>query len=60
MAAVTETTSSSSAVDKPPKKPEARDFKGPVAWLFGRQLIANYKWIILYMAFKNKLDPPAT
>jgi hypothetical protein len=37
-------------------KPEPRDFQSPVAWLFGRQLLANLKWILLYVAFKGKLD----
>jgi hypothetical protein len=40
-----------------PPKPDPKDFEPPVAWLFGRQLIANLKWIMLYTAFKGKLDP---
>src|SRR6266545_187541 len=40
-----------------PAKPEPAAFEPPVAWLFGRQLIANLKWILLYAAFKGKLDP---
>jgi hypothetical protein len=40
-----------------PPKPDTNNFKPPVAWLFGRQLIANLKWIALYTAFKGKLDP---
>lgn len=40
-----------------PPKPDPKDFEPPVAWLFGRQLIANLKWIMLYAAFKGKLDP---
>lgn len=39
-----------------PPKPEPDAFESPVAWLFGRQLIANLKWILLYTAFKGKLD----
>src|SRR5205085_6209154 len=39
-----------------PSKPDPKDFEPPVAWLFGRQLIANLKWILLYTAFKGKLD----
>ena len=39
-----------------PSKPNPKDFEPPVAWLFGRQLIANLKWILLYTAFKGKLD----
>ncbi|KFI22483.1 hypothetical protein [Nitrosococcus oceani] len=34
----------------------ARTFKGPVAWLFGRQLIAGLKWIGMYAFFGDKLD----
>lgn len=33
-----------------------RSFKGPVAWLFGRQLIAGLKWIAVYAFFGDKLD----
>ena len=33
-----------------------RDFKTPVAWLFGRQLIAGAKWIALYTFFGDQLD----
>ncbi|QBQ56624.1 hypothetical protein E3U44_16585 [Nitrosococcus wardiae] len=33
-----------------------RSFKGPVAWLFGRQLIAGLKWIAIYAFFGDKLD----
>ena len=40
-----------------PPKPAPNRFEPPVAWLFGRQLIANLKWIALYAAFKGKLDP---
>ena len=34
----------------------ARTFKGPVAWLFGRQLIAGLKWIGMYAFVGDKLD----
>ncbi len=39
-----------------PGKPDPDDFEKPVAWLFGRELIANLKWVLLYTAFKGKLD----
>lgn len=39
-----------------PDKPEAGKFEGPVAWLGGRELIANLKLIALYTIFGNKLD----
>jgi hypothetical protein len=39
-----------------PHKPAPGGFQSPVAWLFGRQLIANLKWILLYTAFSGKLD----
>src|SRR2546423_6403816 len=38
-------------------KPDDKDFKKPVSWLLGPQLIASLKWTALYVAFKNKLDP---
>jgi hypothetical protein len=38
-------------------KPDDKDFKKPVSWLLGPQLIASFKWTALYIAFKNKLDP---
>ncbi|MBV9926755.1 MAG: hypothetical protein JOZ96_17180 [Acidobacteria bacterium] len=46
---------------EPPKeireKPQTEgEFERPVAWLLGRQLIANLKYIALYAAFKGKLD----
>jgi hypothetical protein len=42
---------------KIPKKPETESgFERPVAWLLGRQLIANLKYIAMYAAFKGKLD----
>lgn len=37
------------------KKP--KDFLPPVAWLFGRDYIAAFKWMLVYAAFKGKLDP---
>ena len=37
-------------------KPEENEFKGPVSWLFGRELIASLKGTLLYTAFKGKLD----
>src|SRR6266566_1424447 len=40
-----------------PPKPDPKNFLPPVAWLFGRQLLANIKWFALYAAFKGKLDP---
>ena len=39
-----------------PPKPNPEDFEPPVAWLFGRQFLANLKWILMYAAFKGKLD----
>jgi hypothetical protein len=39
-----------------PPKPRPEQFEEPVAWLFGRQLIASLKYILLYTAFKGKLD----
>lgn len=52
-------TPSESAADsslKIPPKPQPEDFEPPVAWLFGRQFIANLKWLLMYAAFKGKLD----
>ena len=37
-------------------KPAEDKFKGPVAWLFGRELIASLKGTLLFTAFKGKLD----
>jgi hypothetical protein len=48
--------STSSNGIKIPSKPEPEDFEPPVGWLLGRQLVANLKWILLYTAFKGKLD----
>lgn len=39
-----------------PPKPDPDKFERPVAWLLGRQLIASLKYILLFMAFKGKLD----
>ena len=39
-----------------PPKPEPKDFEEPVGWLFGRQFIASLKYVLLYAAFKGKLD----
>ena len=36
---------------------EDRKFEKPVAWLGGRDLLANLKKFILFAAFKGKLDP---
>ena len=49
-------TSPSGLPDGIPPKPKADDFEEPVAWLFGRQFIATLKYVLLYMAFKGKLD----
>ena len=45
------------ACGNPPKPSIASQFKKPVAWLLGRQLIASFKRIALYAAFSDKLDP---
>lgn len=39
-----------------PPKPKPEDFEPPVAWLFGREFIASLKYVLLYTAFKGKLD----
>ena len=49
------TTSRSLPLDIP-SKPKPEDFLEPVAWLFGRQFIATFKYVLLYTAFKGKLD----
>lgn len=36
---------------------EKRNYRKPVAWLGGRDLIANLKYFLLFAAFKGKLDP---
>jgi hypothetical protein len=41
----------------PPFPQRPRKFDGPVRWLLGRQLISSLKWIALYAAFQDKLDP---
>ena len=43
-----------SATPKPSKESE---FKKPVAWLLGRQLISSLKQLVLYTVFSGKLDP---
>lgn len=35
---------------------DERDYKSPVAWLGGRDLLANVKYFALFAAFKGKLD----
>jgi hypothetical protein len=37
--------------------PEKRKYSKPVAWLGGRDLLANLKYFLLFAAFKGKLDP---
>ena len=49
-------TDPEATLNRPPSKPEPDAFEPPVSWLFGRQFIANLKWILLYTAFKGKLD----
>lgn len=39
-----------------PCKPAPAEFEQPVGRLFGRRLVANMEWILLYVAFKGKLD----
>jgi hypothetical protein len=41
--------------DRESAKPET--FKPPVAWLGGRDLLANLNYFLLFAAFKGKLDP---
>src|SRR6266576_4461254 len=36
---------------------EKRQYRKPVAWLGGRDLLANLKYFLLFAAFKGKLDP---
>ena len=36
---------------------EKRKYRKPVAWLGGRDLLANLKYFLLFAAFKGKLDP---
>ena len=36
---------------------EKRKYLSPVAWLGGRDLLANLKYFLLFAAFKGKLDP---
>jgi hypothetical protein len=39
------------------EKIDKREFLKPVAWLGGRDLLANLKYFLLFAAFKGKLDP---
>jgi hypothetical protein len=39
------------------KNNRERDFKAPVAWLFGRELLSQLKWILLYTAAGSRFDP---
>jgi hypothetical protein len=39
------------------KSNRKRDFKEPVAWLFGRELLSQLKWILLYTAAGSRFDP---
>lgn len=44
--------------DKPKDvETEERKYLKPVAWLGGRDLLANLKYFLLFAAFKGKLDP---
>lgn len=45
------------SIEDSQKPKDAKGFQKPVAWLFGRQLIASLKEIALYVSFKGKLDP---
>lgn len=38
-------------------KTDERSYLKPVAWLGGRDLLANLKYFLLFAAFKGKLDP---
>jgi hypothetical protein len=51
------TASSTRTEDTYPKPNRPKDFKGPVRWLLGPQLIASLKRTALYVAYKGKLDP---
>jgi hypothetical protein len=39
------------------KSSRKRDFKEPVAWLFGRELLSQLKWILLYTVAGSRFDP---
>src|SRR5262249_50915483 len=41
----------------PPKPSKESEFKKPVAWLLGRQLIASLKGVVLLAIYGGKLDP---
>ena len=51
------TASAQTDADGVLKKPKDNEFKKPVSWLLGPQLIASLKTTVLYVGFKNKLDP---
>ncbi len=40
----------------PPKPDTRHGFSPPVAWLLGRQALAAVKWMVLYAAFRDRLD----
>src|SRR5262245_6600392 len=44
-------------IKKNNKKEGERVFKKPVAWLFGRELLSQLKWILLYTAAGSRFDP---
>src|SRR6476660_9800707 len=46
------TSNSKNEVSGVPGKPHDNDFKKPVSWLLGPQLIASLKWVALYVGFK--------
>lgn len=50
-------TNAQTGVPSVPEKPADNAFKKPVSWLLGPQFIASLKTTLLYVAFKNKLDP---
>ena len=50
-------TNAQTEVPGVPEKPADNAFKKPVSWLLGPQFIASLKTTLLYVAFKNKLDP---
>jgi hypothetical protein len=43
----------------PPKPDRESGFAKPLAWLLGRQALAGAKWMLLYAAFRNRLDSRA-
>ena len=36
---------------------DKKNFKRPVSWLMGRELLAGLKWIAAYTFMGDKLDP---